>query len=242
MKRCTLLICLPVMLLVLASCNRSPRAQAQSNVDNGNKFFAKNNYKAAALMYRKAFAKDPLFGEAYYRMALADLQLGALGEAVGMLRRAVDLQPDNTDAKVQLANIYLFASTKDTKNSAQLIEEAGGLIEKILAKDPNSLDGHRLSGQMALLKNDTKTAVAELQTANQLKPAQSEVVLLLMEALVRDKQEPAAEKLARDFISQDKTFAQTYDRLYIPYMNERRRNDAEEILKLKTENKDRKST
>src|ERR1041384_4082794 len=103
MKRGTLLTCLPLLLLLLASCNRSPRAQAQSNVENGNKFFAKTNYKAAALMYRKAIAKDPLYGEAYYRMALADLQLGALGEAVGMLRRAEELQPDNIDAKVQLA-------------------------------------------------------------------------------------------------------------------------------------------
>src|SRR6185295_1966747 len=102
--------CLPLLLLVmLASCNRDPKAQAQNYVINGNKFFEKSKYKEAAIMYKKAQLKDPLSGEAYYRMALADLQLGALGDAVGMLRRAVELQKDNIDAHVQLANIYLYA-------------------------------------------------------------------------------------------------------------------------------------
>jgi len=113
MKRGKFLPYLPLVLLVLASCSTDPKVQAQRYVDNGNKFFAKKMYKEAAIMYRKALTKDQLFGEGYYRLALTDLQLGALGDAVGMLRRAVDLQADNLDAKVQLANIYLIASTQD---------------------------------------------------------------------------------------------------------------------------------
>ena len=69
MKRSTLLRCLPLLLLVLASCSRDPKVQAQRYVDNGNKFFAKAKYKEAAIMYRKALSKDPIFGEAYYRLA-----------------------------------------------------------------------------------------------------------------------------------------------------------------------------
>ena len=102
MKRSILLRCLPLLLLVLASCSSDPKVQAQRYVDNGNKFFAKAKYKEAGIMYRKAIAKSPLSGEAYYRMGLTDMKLGGLGEAVGMFRRAVDLQPENTDAAVQL--------------------------------------------------------------------------------------------------------------------------------------------
>ena len=133
MKRGPLVKCLPMLLLLmLASCNRDPKAQAQNSINSGNKFFEKAKYKEAAIMYKKALIKNPLSGEAYYRMALADLQLGALSEAVGMLRRAVELQPDNVDAHVQLANIYLFASTQDQKNGAQLVEEGATLVGKIL--------------------------------------------------------------------------------------------------------------
>jgi len=237
MKRGPFVKCLPLLLLVmLASCNRDPKVQAQNYVNNGNKFFDRAKYKEAAIMYKKALSKNQLSGEAYYRLALADLQLGAPGEAVGMLRRAVGLQPDNMAAAVQLANIYLFASTQDQKNGAQLVEEGATLAAKILAKDPNSYDGHRLLGQIALLKKDNKTAITELETANRIKPYQSDVALAYYEALVRDNQEPAAEKMAREFIAKEKTFAPIYDRLYVQYMNARRLADADAIFKLKVEN------
>jgi len=237
MKRGLLVKCLPLLLLVvLASCNRDPKAQAQNYVNNGNKFFDRAKYKEAAIMYKKALNKNQLSGEAYYRLALADLKLGAPGEAVAMLRRAVELQPDNMDAHVQLADIYLFASTQDAKNGPPLVEEGAALTEKILAKDPNSFDGHRLAGKIAILKKDAKTAIEELKVANQIKPYQSEVVLLYYQALIVDNQEAAGEKLARDFIAKEKNFASIYDVLYVRYMNARRLADADAILKLKVEN------
>jgi tetratricopeptide (TPR) repeat protein len=161
MKRGLLVKCLPLLLALLTSCSSDPKAQAQSYVNNGNKFFGRAKYKEAAIMYKKALSKDQKFGEAYYRLALADLQLGALGDAVQMLRRAVELQPDNMDAAVQLANIYLFASTQDPQHAPQLLEEVGALVEKLRMKDANSYDAHRLSGQVALLKKDPKTAIEE---------------------------------------------------------------------------------
>ena len=76
----------------------------------------------------------------------------------------------------------------------------------------------------------------KLQHANQLKPNQPEVVLVYFEALVRDNQKPAGEKLVRDFINQEKTNGTAYDRLYLHYMVDKRPEEAEQILKLKIEN------
>jgi tetratricopeptide (TPR) repeat protein len=241
MKRSTLLRCLPLLVLVLASCSSDPKAQSQSWVDTGNKFFAKAKYKEAAIMYRKAYAKSPLFGEAYYRMGLTDLKLGGLGDAVQMFRRAVELQPENSDAAVQLTNIYLFAAGQNAQQAPQLLDESQDLADKILAKNPNSFDGLRLSGQIALLKKDTKKAIARLQQANQLKPNSPDVVLVYFEALVRNDQKDAAEKLIRDFIDNNKTFAAAYDQLYYHYMIDKRPDDAERILKLKVENNPKSS-
>src|ERR1700730_17854214 len=120
MKRSTFLRCLPLLLVVLASCSRDPK----SYVDQGNKFFAKEKYPQAAIMYRKALSKNGLYGEAHYRLALTDLKLGALGDAAGEFRRAVGLQHDNTDAAVQLANILMFASTQSEKQRGQLLADA----------------------------------------------------------------------------------------------------------------------
>lgn len=243
MKRSTLLRCSPLLLLLaLASCSTDPKVQAQRYVDNGNKFFARAKYSEAAIMYRKALLKNALFGEGYYRLGLTDLKLGNLGEAAGMFRRAEQLQPENMDAKVQLASIYLFASTQNEKQAPQLLEEASGLADKILKNDPNSFDGLRLSGQIALVKKDFKTSIEQLRRANEIKPDSSEVVLAYFEALVRDDQKDAAEKMLRGFIDQQKTFAGAYDRLYYQYMIDKQLDEAEKILKLKVANNPKSSS
>ena len=72
-------------LMLLASCSRDSHAQAQRYLENGNKFFAKDKFKEASIMYRKALQKDLRFGEAYYRLALTDLKLAAYSDAVRML-------------------------------------------------------------------------------------------------------------------------------------------------------------
>jgi tetratricopeptide (TPR) repeat protein len=229
--------CLPLLFVMLASCNSDPAVQAQRYVDNGNKFFNKGLYKEASIMYRKALSKNLKYSEAYYRLGLTDMKVGAIGEALGMFRRAVDdPKYDNSDAVVQLANIYLFAASQQPEQRAQFLEEAAGLTEKLLAKDPNSYDGRRLSGQIALLKTDAKTAIQELDRANQIKPYQADVVTAYFQALAYDKQDAAAEKLAHAFIDHEKSNGVMYDLLYAQYMASKRLNDAEAILKLKAEN------
>ena len=106
MKSRKLLLLLPVVFFV-ASCSRDPKVQAQRYVENGNKFFEKGKFKEASIMYRRALQKDLRFGEAYYRLALTEMNLAAYGDAVRSLRRAVELQPDNADAAVKLADIYI---------------------------------------------------------------------------------------------------------------------------------------
>src|SRR5689334_14668975 len=125
MKRGIFLSGLP-LLLILASCSRDPKAY----VDNGNVFFAKAKYKEAAIMYKKALVKNQKYGEAYYRLAVTDLELGAVGDAVKDLRRAVELRPENTDAAVQLGSLYLAYAGQDQKQGPQLGEDADTRVGK----------------------------------------------------------------------------------------------------------------
>ena len=138
MKSRKLLLLLPVVFF-LASCSRDPKVQAQRYVENGNKFFEKGKFKEASIMYRRALQKDLRFGEAYYRLALTEIQLTAYGDAVRSLRRAVELQPNNTDAAVKLADIYLVASTQDKTNtqgipqrSQRAVRQTGGKRREVL--------------------------------------------------------------------------------------------------------------
>ena len=51
---------------------------AKSYLQSAKKYFDSGKYEDAIILYKKAIQKDPKSGEAYYRMALADLKLGKI--------------------------------------------------------------------------------------------------------------------------------------------------------------------
>jgi tetratricopeptide (TPR) repeat protein len=230
-----------VLVTLLAACNRDPKVQAQRYLENGNKFFEKAKYKESSIMYRRALQKDLRFGEAYYRLALADLKLSSYGDAVRSLRRAVELQPNNTDAIVKLADIYLAAALQDPPRATDLIKEVKELSGRLLELSPNSYDGHRLLGQVAMLQGSPRDAIKEFEIATRLKPDQVNLSLVYFQALVNDKQLLEAEKMGRAVIQKDKTFAPMYDALYLSYMQQNRPAEAEQVLLQKVDNNPQKS-
>lgn len=224
------------LVLMLASCTRDPKVQAQRYLENGNKFFDKGKFKEASIMYRRALQKDLRFGEAYYRLGLTDLKLAAYGDAARALVRSVELQPGNSDAASKLADLYLLASMQNRQQSPELLKNVKDLATKLLSRDPHSYDGHRLMGQLALLDKDPAGAVKEFAQANEAKPLQPDLVVSYFQALIANNQFPAAEKLAQDLIEKDKTYSPIYDLLYYAYTRQNRLDDGEKVLKLKVAN------
>jgi tetratricopeptide (TPR) repeat protein len=240
MQTCKFLVLLPLVLTV-ASCSRDPKVQAERYLANGNKFFDKNKYKEASIMYRRALQRDLRFGEAYYRLGLTDIKLGSFSDAVRMLRRAVELQPDNTDAATKLADLYLIASAQDVTHSSQMLKEVRELAEGMLQRNPDSYDGHRLSGQLALMDNNPAKAVKEFDAASRIKPDQISISLAHFQALSANNQHAEAEKLAREVIARDKTFAPMYDALYVEYQRLNKPSEAEGVIRQKVENNPKQS-
>jgi tetratricopeptide (TPR) repeat protein len=241
MKHGKFLLLLLVVMLV-ASCNRDPKVQAQRYVANGNKFFDKAKYKEASIMYRRALQKDLLFGEAYYRLALADLKLASYGDAVRALRRAVELQPKNSDAAVKLADIYMAATVQDPTHATELVKEVNDLTSRLLSMDPNSYEGHRLQGQMELIQGKPEDAVKEFEICARLKPDQTDLSLAYFQALIANKQTEQAQKLGLSVIEKNKNFSPMYDLLYLSYMQQNQTAEAEQILRRKVENNPQKAS
>jgi len=213
MRSRKLLFLLPIVLLTAASCTRDPKAKAQRYLENGNKFFVKGKYPQASIMYRSALKQDMRFGEAYYRLGLTDLKLAAYGDAVRMLIRAVELQPSNADAAAKLANLYILAALQETKHSAELLDSAEELAGKLVATDPRSFEGHRLLGQIALIRKDVPAAIKELGAANEVSPLEPDVVLSYLQALAAGNRFPEGEKLAYALIEKEKSYSPIYDYL-----------------------------
>ena len=50
-------------------------------MDSGKKYFDAGKYDDAIIMYKKAIQKEPKSGDAYYRLALAQLKAGKIPDA-----------------------------------------------------------------------------------------------------------------------------------------------------------------
>ena len=66
------LLFVPFVFLVLVGCNRDPEAAKQKLVETGNRYFENGKFKEASIIYRRAIQKDRRYGEAYYRLGLAE--------------------------------------------------------------------------------------------------------------------------------------------------------------------------
>ena len=197
--------------LTLVSCSRDPIYLRQKYLDSGNKYFEQKRYKEASIMYRKAIEKDRKFGPAYYHLALVDLQLQELPNAYQSLRRAYELLPKNTadsnDTTLKLAEIILMSS--QTANDPKLLDEVQPMVDGLLKNNPNSWEGHKLSGDIALLKATTAfrarnptdgeagiaTAIQEYRISLAAKPGDYIVSLALARTLTLDGEAGEAETL-----------------------------------------------
>jgi tetratricopeptide (TPR) repeat protein len=230
--------------LTLVACSRDPNVAKKRYLENGNKYFAKGKYKEASIMYRNALQKDQRYGLAYYHLALTDLKLGRVPNAIGELRRAVELipkdQPEHVESEVRLAEIYIAFTRED-----QFLNEVDGIVKDLFARDANSYDGHRLSADLDFVRAQASfrsghpeqtqklldQGIAEYRKAMSMRPPTPTLTMQLARALAADRQYPEAEQLYKQLIDKDKTFILPYTELYSLYLMQNRVADAEQILK-----------
>lgn len=241
-----------VILFSFLACSRDPNVVKKKYLDSGNKYFNREKYKEASIMYRRALAKDQRYDQAYYRLALAELRMGRIASAVGPLRRAIELLPqgaDRMDANLKLADIYLVAST-NSQQRAQFTDEIQRIADEFLQKDPNSFEGHRLKGNLAFANvmefyrngnqaratQEMQNSIAEFRKAAAIKPNDLELQIALARAFATDRQFGEAEKLYLSVIAQNKNLASAYAELYNVYLAQNRLVDAENILKSAADN------
>jgi len=231
MKRVLAICGVVTCFLALSGCTTK-----QGYVAKGNKLSEAGKYADASIQYRKAIQKDPKFGEAHYRLGLAALRQGDAKQAFAALTRAVELLPDNDDAKEKLGDLLLNAYLLDARRPQTLYNQISQLAGKLLTKNPNSFEGLRLNGYLALTDRKPDEAIALLRQALRTKPFDPAVTTILAQTLLQNGQTQEAETLALNLIARDKTYGPVYDRLYGWYFNAKRMPEAENILKAKVDN------
>jgi tetratricopeptide (TPR) repeat protein len=215
-------------ILFLGGCR-----SAYNYFEKGDAAYARGQFADAALNFRKAVQKDPTFGDAYYRAGLAELKQNDAAEALQDFQNAVRLMPDNQAAKTELTNLLLGGYIGDSKRPKFLYDLLVQFSGDWLKSDPNSSQGLRIKGYLAMLERRPEEAVELFRHAHQSHPKDEKIVDGLMDALFRANQPAEAEKVGLEFLETDKSAADIYDALFRIYTVANRTADAENILKRK---------
>lgn len=231
------------VLLVLACMGLTSacRTSKEGYVAKGNKFFSAGKYTDAAINYDKAIQKDRNYGEAYYRLGLADIKLQDAHPAFDALYRAVQLMPTNIQAKEELGSLSLEYYSVDPNRPKSYYDLVTKISAELLQNNPNSFEGLREKAYLAMTDRKGDEAIALFQRALQVKPSDGDVTISLVQALIAAGQTAQAEKIALDFIARQKSYARMYDLMYEWYVKQGREADAENIIKLKVSNNPKQS-
>jgi len=241
-------LALALAAITLVSCSRDPNYLKQKYLQSGIKYYDAGRYKEANIMFRKSIEADRKFGLAYYHLALTDLKQNQITTSVGALRRAVELIKPGTeeanDSVLKLSEVMVIAAQSQANNDA-LIKEVQTNVDGLLKRNPNSWEGHKLSGDLAMLatgklyrggdvtgaKRALGTAITEYRKALASKPADPVINLALGRTLVVDGENEEAASLFRGLITKDKTNLNGYYELYRLDLSQRKIPEAEAILK-----------
>lgn len=232
LKNSTLLLLILASSIAVVSCGRS----AQSYVERGNEFYDKGKYDDASINYRKAFQKDPRYGEAYFRLGRTAVKTGDARTAYINLTQAEQLLPGREDVKIELADLAMAVYLLDPQHPQKLYDDVSRISRELLEKNPRSFDGLRFAGGIALSNRKYAEATVDLEKANAIQPMDPNVVGPLVDVLFKTGEADRAEQLALALVAQHKDFGPIYDVLYDRYMASNRIADAEKLLNTKASN------
>ncbi len=214
----------------LVGCGRS----ADSYIAKANALFDQGEYSEALLNYRKAIQKKPDDGNLYYRAAMAEIKQNNGSQAFQDLNQAVRLAPQNRDARSELENLVLTSYLSDPNRPKALYDILMRLSDQWLAENPNSPEGLRIKGYLAMVDKRAEDAVALLERAHESNPKEVKITLGLMDAFRQSGKPEAAAKVGLDYVAAQNA-PEVFDALYRLYFATQRFNEAEAIAIRKAE-------
>ena len=226
-ERVLSLLALVFVLGALVGCTDKEQAKAD-HVRRGEALLREKKYQEASLEFRNALQIDDNLAVAHWGLAQAYEGLGRIQEAFEELRRTIQLDPNNLDAKVKMGNYLLLVRPPQ-------IDEAERLAREVLERDQNHIEGHILLGSVLFQKGDRDGALAELNRAVEIDPQRIESHLSLARFYVQTGDRAKAEEVYKRAVSINERSAlahMEYGRFLIA---QNRFNDAETQFRLAVE-------
>ena len=182
-SRSTCLFLLFCFSIFLVACGHS----TGTFLAKGEEYLQKRKFHDAMMQFRSAAESDKDSAKAHWGLARAYENLGQFNQVLDELRKTVELDDKNLEAKAKLGNYFLLIQPS-------MIAETAKLRDEILAADPNFIEGHILSASIlaAQAKPDAEVVNA-VNKAIALDPHRIESYISLERLYITREKVPEAE-------------------------------------------------
>ncbi|HYG80685.1 MAG TPA: tetratricopeptide repeat protein, partial [Pyrinomonadaceae bacterium] len=187
-----------VAALGLVGCKSAETSKAE-HVERGQAFLKEKKYQEATIEFRNAIQIDDQLASAHWGLAQAYEGLQRFSEMIDELKRTIELDANNLDARVKLGTYYVGANA--IRKSEELVALAEQLVKEVLQKDPNHVAGHVLLADVLFAQEKRPEALAALNRAIELDPKRVESVIALAKYYIRTNDIAKAEEIYRRAIS-----------------------------------------
>jgi len=210
-----------LLVVCLTGCGRNLSEQRERHFLRGQKYMQNHKYSEAAIEFENVVHIDPKYPEGFLALGLTSRQLGRYDEAVRAFRRSLEINPAQSQAAIELGEIYLT-----DRNPSQ----ARVLAQEVLARDENALGARILLAKSYLAKKDFSMARDEFEKARQLSAHDPTICLAIGLTEIGLGNFAAAEANFRTAIQLDPARAESYQNLANLYTTHGLTADAEKVL------------
>ncbi len=158
----------------------------------GEEYLQKRKFHDAMMQFRSAAESDSTSAKAHWGLARSYENLGQFSEVLEELRKTVDLDDKNLEAKTKLGTYFLLLQPP-------LIAETTKLRDDTLAADPNFIEGHILTASILAARGKPDAdVVAAVNKAIALDPKRIESYISLERLYTTREKTSAAEAAIKE--------------------------------------------
>lgn len=172
--RATKFVLLIITVATLFGCSRDPNVRKHKYFQSGMLYFDQGKYPEAAIQFTNAIRIDPGYADAHYQLAQSYLKTAHVANAFREFARTVELQPDNFQARIAMAN-FLIAGRQ--------YKEAQEQADTLLQKWPNDPQSYETLSSLLAAQGNFPDAITAMQKAIAVAPdrAQSSLNVALLQ-------------------------------------------------------------
>lgn len=168
-QRSLAIVAAAIMGLMLIGCGYS----TARFLARGEEYLQKRKFHDALMQFRSAAESDPGSAAAHWGLARSYENLGQFNDALEEIRKTVELDDKNLDAKAKLGNYFLLVQPP-------LLTEAEKIQAEIVAADPTFVEGTVLKASiLATRSRPDAEVVAKLDEAIAIDPKRVETYISL---------------------------------------------------------------